>query len=84
MRVASWWFPLEISNIQIKGAHPVEITAVDQANGVEEAWCITVTLLINRRRWEHDESWKWEDQEQAWLATKQHGQWMVEFCEQGC
>lgn len=82
--VASWWFPLEVANIQVTKSHPVELTATDRANGIEEIWCITVTLLVNRGIWEHDDRWKWEEQKQTWLAKKQYGQWIVEFCEEGC
>ena len=82
--VPSWWFPLEVSNVQIKEAHRAKLTAADKTNGIEEAWCITVSLFVNRGIWEHDNRWKWEEREQTWLATKQYGQWIVEFCEEGC
>ena len=75
---------MEVSNVEIKEAHPVKLTADDVANGIEEAWCITVSLLVNRGIWEHDNRWKWEEQEQTWLAMKQYGQWIVKFCEEGC
>lgn len=75
---------MEVANIQVTKSHPVELTATDRANGIEEIWCIAVTLLVNRGIWEHDDRWKWEEQEQTWLAKKQDGQWIVEFCEEGC